>query len=216
MVNCFMLKPNIKDIHDYLNNKNGLVVHFSGCPKGGGPGVKLYPNDLLQVISNNANGGVSCSLIVPGDSYNKSSAIGTVGLIIDFNSDGLKAVSPSDCGSDVIDGIRRAEEKGISLDDINNSLISRLNYNEWVIVPSKILGVFVFTGEDIIVWGDCQALDEHNDVADSYLFNKYIDIQQVSQDFINEDVFSFIDGSIAKLDRDSMEFVRVDGNEFYK
>ncbi|HGJ4478318.1 TPA: hypothetical protein ACJGPC_002302 [Salmonella enterica subsp. diarizonae] len=59
-------------------------------------------------------------------------------------------------------------------------------------------------------------MDEHNDVADSYLFNKYIDIQQVSQDFINEDVFSFIDGSIAKLDRDSMEFVRVDGNEFYK
>lgn len=211
-----MLKPSVKDIHDYLNNKNGLVVHFSGCPKGAGPGIKLYPDDLLYVINNDASGGVSCSLIVPGDSYNKGSAIGTVGLIIDFNSDGLLAVSPNDCGSYVIDGLRRAEEKDISLGDINNSLMSRLSYNEWVVVPSKILGIFVFTGEDVIVWGDCQALGQHIDVADSYLFHKYIDIQQVSQDFINVDVFSFIDGSIAKLDRNSMGFVRVDSNEFYK
>lgn len=142
-------KPTVNEVHNVLRRYDGLIVHFSGAPKGSGVDRgHLYPRDLRHVEQGKAMGGVSCSIVCPTDTFhgNRRNAIGCIGLVLDLiEPDSLVAVSPSDCGSIEIDGVRKVErEVDISATDIDKSIEGRQadSYNEWVLQNFKVLGVF--------------------------------------------------------------------------
>lgn len=142
-------KPTVNEVHNVLRRYDGLIVHFSGAPKGSGVDRgHLYPQDLRHVEQGKAMGGVSCSIVRPTDVFhgNRRNAIGCIGLVLDLIEPGsLVAVSPSDCGSIEIDGVRTVErEVDISATDIEKSIEDRQadSYNEWVLRNFKVLGVF--------------------------------------------------------------------------
>lgn len=66
-------------------------------------------------------------------------------MILDVDRFNLSAVSHCDAGS-YVDGKneRRVEEKDITINDLNDSLSSQITYNEWVVKPYNINGIFVF------------------------------------------------------------------------
>lgn len=210
-----MSKPTNKEIYDFLNGESGLVVHFSGCPKGIGRENNLYPDDLNKIINDHVHGGLSCSLIKPGDNFSAdrdtNEAIGAIGVIVGFDEDGLVAVSPSDCGSyEGDDCVRHTDEKDITIADLKNSLTKRQNYNEWVIKQNKILGIFVFNINNISVIAN-NKID-----GEEYLEIDYIEFDDVKKTFINIDIYTFLNGGIAKLDRTSGQFNAINHQELYK
>ena len=79
--------PEIQDVYKLLREVNGLIVHFSGCPP---MHVKewdedlSFPADLKRVISGRAQGGVSCSVVLPGDVFEgpDAASIGSIGVIL--------------------------------------------------------------------------------------------------------------------------------------
>lgn len=142
-------KPTVNEVHNVLRRYDGLIVHFSGAPKGAGiDRGHLYPEDLRHVEQGKAIGGVSCSIVRPTDVFhgNSRNATGCIGLVLDLiEPDSLVAVSPNDCGSIEIDGVRTVDrEIDISATDIEKSIEDRQadSYNEWVLRNFKVLGVF--------------------------------------------------------------------------
>ena len=210
-----LIKPSTKDIHSFLNEKNALVVHFSGCPKGAGPGEKIFPDDLKDVLSGAITGALSCSVVIPGDRYShepdEGNAIGTVGVILDVDGSNLTAVGHRDAGSYVDqDNVRHAEPKDITRNDLEESLTKRTTYNEWVVIPYDIKGVFIFNPDYILVRKmlevqDCEELIDGDDV---------ISLQDLCSHFPEWEIFTFLEDKIAKLDRDSKSFI-VQTEKFY-
>ena len=84
------LRSAVEDIHEFLRSKRALIVHFSGTPKGAGVERGfLFPNDLRNVLSGNAKGGIWCSVIVPGDRFEltpNANATETIGVVVDLES----------------------------------------------------------------------------------------------------------------------------------
>jgi len=144
------LKPTPAEVRHFLRARTALLVHFSGAPKGAG--VKrghLFPKDLLHVIAGHANGGLSCSIVRPGDVFNgyARNAMGSVGVVLDpRTSRSLTAVDPHDCGSmEDADGNRNVpQERDITPRDLEDSLDRRPkgDYNEWVVRDFQVRGVF--------------------------------------------------------------------------
>ena len=98
-----------------------------GAPKGGGFD-HLFPEDLQHVIAGNAMGGLSCSVVRPGDIFHgaeERNAIGSIGIVLDFQSkDCLVAADPHDCGSIVKNGFRTVlTKKDLSVDDLERDLL---------------------------------------------------------------------------------------------
>ena len=63
-------RPNLAEIHTVLAKHNALIVHFSGTPKGAGSDFEqLFPSDLREVIEGNAQTGLCCSTVLPGDNF---------------------------------------------------------------------------------------------------------------------------------------------------
>lgn len=217
-----MKKPSTKEIHDFINGVSGLVVHFSGCPKGGGhdngteDGSDLYPADLNKIIDGHVNGGISCSLIIPGDYFSftlsESKATGSIGVIVGFDDEGLVAVSPTDCGSITDENhIRITNPKDITIDDLESSLSKRETYNEWVIKQNKVLGIFVFDTFNIPV-------SKYTKIQNSDLFDygyEYPELQDVKDTFKNLEIYTFSNGSIVKLDRNTGNFEVITSNTIY-
>lgn len=207
-----MKKPSINEIYDFLNEVSGLVVHFSGCPKGVGPGIDLYPYDLIKIIKGQMTGGISCSLIIPGDNFSvDGNATGAIGVIVGFDEDGLVAVSSKDCGSRT-DGnhIRYSEGKDINMEDLGSSLTDRQTYNEWIIKQNKIHGIFVFDAIENPVTGNIQIEGE------DYLGYVYITLDEVKNTFKGMEIYTFLDEKIARLDRNSGHFIVVTQKELYR
>lgn len=96
-------RPELADVHQFLRKHNALIVHFSGAPKGGGiERNSMFPNDLEHVVEGRAMGGLSCSVVRPGDVFHgfERNATGCIGVVLDLQSkDSLVAVDPHDCGS---------------------------------------------------------------------------------------------------------------------
>lgn len=154
-------KPSIAEVHAVLSAHAGLIVHFSGAPKGSGvERGHMYPQDLLHVIAGHAMGGVSCSVVKPGDNFYgiQRNATGCIGVILDLTApESLVAVSASDCGSiEGPDGIRIVQhERDIAVADVEASISGRLpgTYNEWVIRNFKVVGVLAVPPFEISVRG---------------------------------------------------------------
>lgn len=158
---------NLADVHSSLRCRNALIVHFSGAPKGAGKERNhLFPKDLLHVKLGNAAGGLSCSVVWPGDKFDgfdDRNATGCIGVVLDLLSiDSLVAVSSHDCGS-IEDsyGNRIVESKvPITIDSIESSLNNREGYNEWVVKDFKVLGVFAASPFEVSVLKELEYPDE--------------------------------------------------------
>jgi len=211
-----MNKPTTNEIYGFLNEVSGLVVHFSGCPKGIGRETNLYyPDDLNKIINGAVHGGISCSLIIPGDVFSfcsdKTKAIGAIGVIVGFDADGLVAVSSKDSGSYTDNnGFRHTDEKDIRIEDLTSSLNERQNYNEWVIQQNKILGIFVFNTTNIPVTGHVKI-----EGSDEFGFI-YPSFEEVKDTFRGLEIYTFLNGKIVKLDRDTGEFIKITPENFYR
>lgn len=212
-----MSKPTTNEIYEFLNKVSGLVVHFSGCPKGIGRENNLYPDDLNKIINGHVHGGLSCSLVIPGDNFSAdkvtNEAIGAIGVIVGFDEDGLVAVSPSDCGSyEGDDGVRKIFEKDIKIEDLKSSLTERQNYNEWVIKQNNVLGIFVFdtTNIPVSVYEKIEGSDE------PVLGFNYPKFEDVKNTFQSLEIYTFLNGEIAKLDRNTGEFIKITLGDLYR
>lgn len=142
------IKPSLAEVEAFLFRHQALIVHFSGTPKGVGPGGHLFPADLQHVHAGRAMGGVSCSIVTPRDRFQGEwrHATGTVGLVLHLVApESLVAVSPGDAGSSVdAHGIRWAPDADIDGAALERSLTERgERYNEWVVRDFRVLGLFV-------------------------------------------------------------------------
>ncbi|MEL5349748.1 hypothetical protein PTR25_08175 [Serratia nevei] len=210
-----LIKPSTKALHSFLNDKNGLVVHFSGCPKGIGPGKKLFPGDLKDILSGKITGALSCSVVIPGDFYSpepdKGHATGTIGVILDVDGSNLSAVSHCDAGSYVDDdGNRHVPEKNITINDLEDSLSSRITYNEWIIKPCDIKGIFIFHPDHIFIRAMAKISGCEELIEDDVL----IHLHEVCNHFPACEIFTFTKNKISKLDRNTNNFI-VQTEKFY-
>jgi hypothetical protein len=133
-------------------------VHFSGTPKGAGKergSSHLFPGDLNHVLQGFAIGGLSCSVVWPGDKFSgfDRNATGSIGVVVGFRTDqSLVAAHSEDCGSMEESGIRIVErERDIDLVDLRRTLDFRTSYNEWVIRDYVVLGLFAATPFEVSV-----------------------------------------------------------------
>jgi hypothetical protein len=204
-------KPSVEDVHAFLRERNAVIAHFSGCPKGAGANRgHSYPDDLHHVLAGKAHGGLSCSLVLPTDRFASDfswcNTTGCIGVILDLNSaESLVAVSPHDCGSmDDEHGVRRVlMERDISLGDLERSVSERPlgGYNEWVVKDFRILGIlaiapFMYYKETVLQLPG--GVPDHL-VGDHLEFAPhYTALSEVQAVFSGEDVFTTGSGSILK------------------
>jgi hypothetical protein len=209
-------RPSIVEINRILSAQNGLIVHFSGAPKGFSSNQpdRYFPDDLKFIVDGKAQGGVSCSVVFPGDRFDgiERNATGCVGLVLGLRSpDSLIAVSATDCGTVVDpDGYRVPRQAHISTDNILSSIEGRPTgrYNEWVVADFDVLGVFAI--EPLEIWGQvsihipselrvpldaghCQLLDEsqYGIIATSF--------KEVAKHFLNLPLYTFRGDHICRL-----------------
>jgi len=203
-----LLKLSTKTLHRFLNDRNGLVVHFSGCPKGIGPGEKLFPDDLKDVLSGEITAPLSCSVVIPGDFYSsepdKGHATGTIGVILDVDDSNLYAVDHRDAGSDAKDDDNRhARKQDITITELEDSLSNRITYNEWNVKPYVIKGIFIFHPEDILI----RAMVEIPNYGELVEGDKQIQLEVVCNHFPECEIFTFKENKIYKLDRNTNKFI---------
>lgn len=137
-------------VMDLLCHHNKLLVHFSGAPRGCGKPRRdnLFPNDLQHILNDQAQGGVSCSTVGPGDSFEipHSNATGCVGLILKpREAHSILNAKPDDIGSSETKGGSRGPiETTLTITDLEKSIEQRETscYNEWIVADYDVVGVF--------------------------------------------------------------------------
>lgn len=211
-------RPSIAEINQVLSESNGLIVHFSGAPKGLSftQTIRYFPDDLNFVAAGNAQGGVSCSVVFPGDVFAgiERNAIGCVGLVLGLRTpESLVAVSATDCGTNVgPDGHRVPRQPHISIDEIRSSINGRppRNYNEWVLADFNVLGVFAI--EPLEIWGQgrIDVSDEVRELLASSQYDALDELQygiintsfeEIAEHFPSLPLYTFRRGRICKLVR---------------
>lgn len=147
-------RPPVADIYYILRADNSLIVHFSGFTRGAGNGNPRYPypDDLKNVVASGAIGGVSCSVVAPGDIFGTqrdANATGCVGVVLGLTSPhSLMDVHATDGGTHIgPDGVRHPRPAPITVNDVERTISGRRDddYNEWVIGDYQILGIFIAT-----------------------------------------------------------------------
>lgn len=145
-------RPTVHEVHLLLHQWQGVIVHFSGAPKGasGSTFHGQYPADLLNVLANNAQGGISCSVVKPGDDFHSfiANATGCIGVIVRMsNRHSLVGADCRDCGSTETEGKRtcRNAHLPLSIADVAHSLCGRASdgYNEWIVKDYEVIGLLV-------------------------------------------------------------------------
>jgi hypothetical protein len=152
-------KPELAEVHEFLRRRDGLIVHFSGAPKGAGIDrgePHLFPTDLRYVVEGHAMGGLSCSVVVPGDKFHgfERNATGCIGVVLDLTTkNSLVAVAASDCGSIESEGGKRIVQNEIDIAPANLdlSLDKRTDYNEWIINNYKVRGIFAVSPYEVSI-----------------------------------------------------------------
>ena len=202
-----MTETSIREIYSVLEQNNALIVHFSGAPKGSGKyrHDHIYPKDLLHVINCYAQGGVSCSTVMPTDNFHgrDRNATGCIGVVLGLKNDcSVTSAAPNDVGSiESRNGIREAQGQIINIAAINASISDRQKneYNEWVVRDYFVIGVLavppfevmklrtpVFPPDMPEYFIDSTPQPEINQTT----------LTQVESFFPNNRIFTFCDGSI--------------------
>lgn len=164
-------RPPVKDVYALLCTHQGLLVHFSGTPKMVGLEPRYwYPEDLKNVLKGDADGGVSASVVMPGDTFeiDNSNAAGNIGLILGFRTRlSLIEAHRKDGGSllDLETRRRLCRQPNLDIADLNNTIVEREpgRYNEWAVADFETLGVLAispFTYEKPAAIGDIKGADE--------------------------------------------------------
>lgn len=215
-------KPEVAEVYDFLRCYNALIVHFSGDPKGAGWNRPnhMFPVDLQHVITGNAMGGVSCSVVKPGDNFHtfgKRNALGTVGVILGFQSkQSLVAASHEDCGSYLDEiGRRQVIEKDIAINDLELTLSQRVHYNEWVVRDYKVLGIFVALPITVSEMGMPEGAE---DVPEAVMGGEQVisvpkTVEAVGKLLSDADIYTFNHGGIYQLK--VKQWVSVDHKNLY-
>ena len=126
-----------------------------------------------------------------------------------FGEDGLVAVSSKDCGSYTDDNyVRYTDKKDIRIEDLRSSLTERQTYNEWIIQQNKILGIFVFNTINIPVTG-YEQIEGSDECELGFIYPKF---DEVKDTFIGLKIYTFLNGEIVQLDRDTGEFIVLNTN----
>ena len=168
----------IKDVHCLLNERNALIVHFSGMPPGIGQRQNiLFPNDL-QYAMVNPNQQRCCSAIVPGNTNLNGACYGEVGLILDIKtSESLVVVRRNDAGT-----APSVTPEAVTIGDCEFTLVDDTEakkscwkkwrdrekrewggadpntaWNEWKIRDFTVKGIYVENPNTISVWGNAPA-----------------------------------------------------------
>lgn len=144
------IRPILPDIHAVLRKYEGLIVHFSGTPKGAGSNFDfLFPDDLKEVLSGQSQTGLSCSVVMPNDEFGDlacANATGCIGIVLRMRSEqSLLDAHPGDCGSFMKDGVRQTPKaRDMSAADVEQTITDRANctYNEWVVADYSVVGLF--------------------------------------------------------------------------
>jgi len=218
-------KPEVSEVHDFLRGCNALIVHFSGAPKGSGVergSHHLFPADLRHVVAGSAKGGLSCSVVRPGDIFHgreERNAMGSIGVVLDLNTkNSLVAVHPSDCGSiEDKSGNRRLEnECDITSADMDLSLDQRKTHNEWIVRDYVVRGVFAAWPYEVsILEVPCYP----DDMPDYLRANVPVlgfrcsSLKEVAMTFPNLPIYTFKDTHICRYDHG--ELIATDHAEIY-
>ena len=146
-----MLTDPIADLHAALCQRPALIVHFSGVPKGVGHNIS-YPDDLIYVLENPLEI-LCCSAVEPGDvAHDPPRATGSVGIVIDpLAEDSIVYVNHEDLGSPPETAKRRTWDRATSVKDCVRSFRrdGYSYYNEWLVGPYRIVGLFVAQGAQV-------------------------------------------------------------------
>ncbi|AWJ93819.1 hypothetical protein Sp245p_28785 (plasmid) [Azospirillum baldaniorum] len=139
----------VPDVHRVLRERNALVVHFSGTPKGIGFTIG-FPDDLRESIANAATYALACSVVKPGDCFidfpppHRRHATGSIGIILDLmKPQSLMAVCETDAGSNAA-----RQHRPLTIQDCVDSIDKRSDsntfaYNEWNVTDYVVRGLFV-------------------------------------------------------------------------
>src|SRR5260221_9335349 len=144
-----IVRPDVKEVHEVLNAWGGVIVHFSGVPAGVSTGLNLrFPEDLKHVLAGNAQGGISCSTVRPGDIFegpHYRNSWGCIGIVVRSRTPwSLVCVHAHDDGSRMADdGLRVCSQmdSDLSLEEVERSLKERsaTDCNEWVMRDYYVL-----------------------------------------------------------------------------
>jgi hypothetical protein len=147
-----IFRPKVEEVHKALNAWGGIVVHFSGVPPGTSTGLNLqFPDDLKHVLMGNAQGGISCSTVRPGDNFEGPcrNSWGCIGVIVRGRTPwSLVGVDAHDCGSHMgPDGLRACAQadNDMGIEEVVRSLKDRstIDCNEWVMRDYDVLGLLL-------------------------------------------------------------------------
>ncbi|MGA7439396.1 MAG: hypothetical protein WBW32_14860 [Luteibacter sp.] len=196
---------NLDQIRLFLARHQALIVHCSGTPKGVGPGRLPYPADLKHVTQGLAQGGISCSLLKPGDRFHGAgrNSTGSVGLVVaPTSSSSLVAVAPDDIGSYVVEGVRLGIPEGdVGIGDLESSIVGRGDsYNEWIVRDFKVIGLFV--AEPATTWQEVSlAMTSGHCVQQA----KDISVPDITAEFPGLPVFTLSGDSILRWSENAWE-----------
>jgi hypothetical protein len=200
-------KPDLREIHDFLRGRNALIVHFSGAPKGAGVdrgAAHLFPVDLQHVIAGHAMGGVSCSVVHPGDVFHgfERNATGCIGVVLGLKSkESLVALDRHDCGSiEDASGNRIVKrERDITPADLASTLDDRDDYNEWIVRDYVVHGIFAAPPYEVSI---LKVPDYPPDMPDYLQDNepvpafRTVSWDELTSTFRNLSIYTFQDGRI--------------------
>ncbi|WP_186148005.1 hypothetical protein [Burkholderia gladioli] len=195
-------KPSLDEVRSFLARHQALIIHYPGTQKSVGSGQEAYLEDLKNVWWSHARGGISCSVVKPGDRFRRSGRhdIGGVGLVIGFTgANSLVAVAAHDAGSFVVHGERLvSEEVDIGIADLERSLSARGDsHNEWVVRNFKVIGVFV--AEPATTWREVQMQIPPGlgGMASQFVSQEVsISLSQIAADFKGLPIYTFSEGGI--------------------
>lgn len=198
-----MTRPDLAEVHDVLKQQNCLIVHFSGCPKGVGKerNNRLFPNDLVAVIEGEANNGLSCSTVKPGDIFEgmRRNAMGNIGVIVAPRcGESIENACHEDCGScEDEEGNRKAiPQEYIDKAYLEYTIVYRKDgsHNEWVVKDFDVIGIFVIPPLEISkeVTVSC----ENPDYSTSTISPVQISMDDVIRTFPNQTFYTFHNSDI--------------------
>ncbi len=203
------IRPSLTDIHALLSGHCGLIVHFSGTPKGAGSDFDLlFPDDLRKVANGHSQSGLSCSIVKPTDEFahlSYANATGCIGVVLGLQSEhSLVDAHPHDCGTFMVDGVRQTPSaRDMTTHHIDATITCRAsgNYNEWIIANYSVLGIFAAAPFRISA---NIPIDYPDDVPANLRTSvdapgfKYLSLEEIAAEFPDQPIYSYVNGALVE------------------